>query len=192
VTGGDDGSGRLVIPLPWEKLEFGSEYGGPLSSPAGWPRLPPPDPGEPVAAFIDRATIEDPFLRSIMPRTSRGPVPPLAVVRPADLTLLWWGKTWPYKEFSLWEDTPPPNYHRDRVYWRLVVEWFDRLRDGDPVMRGHRTDIPHLNRSAGADPASGIRAGAAPARTPEELQLYGVTPESAVAALAERRKRLGQ
>jgi hypothetical protein len=133
VTDGEDGGGRLVIRL---------NYGEPIVSPDGWPRLPTPEPGEPVAAFVDRAIVGDPFLQFVTSRTSGGPVPPLAVVRPAERTFAWWEEEWPNRELSLWDDPPPRNYHRDRVYWRLVVEWFDRLRDSDPVMRGHRTDLP--------------------------------------------------
>ena len=44
------------------KPEFDSQCGGPLASRDGWPRLPQPDPGETVAAFIDRAIDGDPFL----------------------------------------------------------------------------------------------------------------------------------
>ena len=48
-------------------------------------------------------------------------------------TLAWWEREWPYKVFSrmwddfrTWDDSPPSNYHRDRVYWRLVVEFIAR------------------------------------------------------------------
>jgi hypothetical protein len=142
VTDGDEGGGRLVIrPM----------YGDPIVSPDGWPRLPPPDLGESVAVFIDRA---------ITRRTSRGPVSPLAVVRPAEQTFPWWEERWPSREPS-WDDPPPPNYHRDRVYWRLVVEWFDRLRDGDLAMKGHRTDGLTPGPPAGAARTRSPRADAA-------------------------------
>ena len=36
----------------------------------------------------------------------------------------------------------PRNYHRDRVYWRLVVELFARLEAGDLVMKARRMDVP--------------------------------------------------
>jgi hypothetical protein len=145
------------------KPEFGSQYGGPLASPDGWPRLPPSDPGETVAAFIDRAIVGDSFLQLITPLTSdRRPAPSLDGRRPADLTLAWWEREWPYKVFHrMWDDSPPRGYHRDRVYWRLVVEWFDRLRDGDLVMKGHRTDGLTPGPPAGAARTRSPRADAA-------------------------------
>jgi hypothetical protein len=135
VTGNSEGGGRdghLVIRLP---------YGDPIVSPDDWPHLPPPNPGETVAAFIDRAIVADPFLRLVVHRTPQEPVPLLAVARPAERTLPWWEENWPYKETVLWEPPPPRNYHRDRVYWRLVVELCERLRAEDLVMKGHRTDV---------------------------------------------------
>jgi hypothetical protein len=146
---GDEGSGRLLIPLPWVKPEFGSQYGGPLVSPEGWPQLPPPELGETLAAFWDRAIGGDPFLQLITPFTSdRRPVPSLDEGRPADLTLAWWEKKWPYKVFDRsWDDSSLRGYHCDRVYWRLVVELIDRLRGGDLVMKGYRTDASESDDS---------------------------------------------
>ena len=165
MTGGDDGNGHLVIPLPWVKPEFGSQYGGPLFSPDGWPCLPPPEPGETVAAFIDRAIVGDPFLQAVTVRTFQGLVSPRAVVHPADRIFGWWGEEWPYKEPPMFrwpgEAELPRSYHRDRVYWRLVVELFDRLRDGGLVMRGHRTDGLTPGPPAGAARTRSPRADAA-------------------------------
>jgi hypothetical protein len=143
VTGGDEGSGRLLIRLPWVKPEFGSEYGGPIVSPEGWPRLPPPELGETVAAFWERAIVGDAFLQLITPHTSdRRPVRSLDGRRPADLTLAWWERKWPYKVFDRrWDDSPPRGYHRDRVYWRLVVELIARWEAGDLVVKGRRLDV---------------------------------------------------
>ena len=137
MTGAGEPDGRLVVIPP---------YGERLVSPAGWPRLPAPKPDEPVAAFFDRAIVGDSFLQLVTSHTHQRPIRPLAVVHPAERTFSWWVEKWPHKESSIWNDLsedhrPPPNYHRDRVYWRLVVEWFDRLRGGDPVMRGHRIDL---------------------------------------------------
>jgi hypothetical protein len=143
VTGGDDGNGRLFFHVgSGEQLEA-----------ADWPRLSPPEPGETVAAFIDRAIVRDRLLRLFRPYTFRELVSPLAVVRPAERTLGWWKEKWPYRAPSLadsaladWLDeavwgTPLPlDYHRDRVFWRLAVELFDRLRDGDLVVKGRRMD----------------------------------------------------
>jgi len=141
---GDEGTGRLVICLPWIKPEFGSQYGGPLESPEGWPQLPQPVPGETLATYSGHAIDGDPFLLKITPLTSdRRPVPSLAECRPADLTLAWWERRWPSKVFDRREDdSPPRGYHRDRVYWRLVVELLDRLRVGDFVMKARRMDDP--------------------------------------------------
>jgi hypothetical protein len=164
---GDDavGDGRLKIPLPYVKPEFGSWSGGPLFSPDGWPRLPPPDPGETVAAFLDRAIVGDRFLEAVTARTFQGPVSPLAVVRPADRIFGWWVEEWPYREPSPFpwpaEAELPRSYHRDRVYWLLVVEWFDRLRNGDLVMRGHRTDGLAPGPPAGAARTRSLRGDAA-------------------------------
>jgi hypothetical protein len=113
VTAGDEGGDRLVISLPWIKPEFGSQYGGPLVSPEGWPQLPPPVPGETFAAYWDRAVAGDPFLQQVTPLTSdRRPVPSLDGWRPADLTLEWWETKWPYKVFDRrWDaDSPPRGY----------------------------------------------------------------------------------
>src|SRR5262249_1628750 len=67
--------------------------------------------------------------------------PPLYGRHPAELTLAWWEEKWPEKASNWpWEEALPPNYHRDRVYWRLGVVLFNLLRDGGLVMRAHRTD----------------------------------------------------
>jgi len=144
VTGGGERSGRVVVSLPWEKLEFGTQYGGPLESPEGWPPLWLPEPGETLAALCHRVIDGDAFLQLVTARTSdRRPVPSLDGRRPADLTFAWWEKNWPERA-SDWpfEETLPRGYHRDRVYWRLVVEFFDRLRGGDLVMKARRMDDP--------------------------------------------------
>ena len=108
MTGGDDGDGHLVIRLT---------YGEPLVSPDGWPRLPTPEPGETLAAFLDRAIVGDLFLQSVSSRTPSGPVPPLDGKRPANLTPAWWEEEWPYAVPNWpWEEVLPRNYHRDRVY----------------------------------------------------------------------------
>jgi hypothetical protein len=142
VTGGDEGGDRLVIRLPWLKPEFGSEYGGPLVSPEGWPPRWSPVSGETLAAFWDRTIVEDSFLQQITPLTSdRRPVPSLDGWRPADLTLAWWERKWPFKVFDRREDdSPPRGYHRDRVFWRLVVEFSARLGAGDLVVKARRLD----------------------------------------------------
>jgi hypothetical protein len=66
-------------------------------------------------------------------------------------TLEQWEKTWPYKDFhssygrTRREAVP---YHRDRLFWRLVVELFDRLRAGDLAAEGHRSDVPGYPRQS--------------------------------------------
>jgi hypothetical protein len=145
VTGGDDGNGRLFFHLGPGKLLVSSD---------GWPRLPPPEPGETLAAFIDRAIVHGRLLRLFRPYTFRELVSPLAGVRPAERTLGWWKEKWPYRAPSLadsaladWLDEPawgkplPRDYYRDRAFWRLAVELFDRLRDRDLVVKGRRMDV---------------------------------------------------
>jgi hypothetical protein len=134
VTGGDDGDGHLIV-----RLDTGETF----VSPDGWPQLPPPESGETVAAFWDRAIIGDAFLQSITARTSRGQkVPRLDGRYPAELTLAWWEKTWPYREFSRIFNESPGNYHRDRVYWRLGVEVVARWEAGYLMVKGRRMDDP--------------------------------------------------
>jgi hypothetical protein len=132
VTG--EGGGRhLVI-----RLDGGETY----PSPDDWPQLPPAEPGEEtLAAFWDRAIVGDPFLQSIIARTFRNQQGLPLVARPAELTFAWWQKRWPDKVFYRSYDESPGNYHRDRVYWRLVVELCERLQAEDLVMKGHRTDV---------------------------------------------------
>ncbi len=146
VTGGDDGNGRLFFHLGSGKLLVSSD---------GWPRLPPPEPGETLAAFIDRAIVRDRLLQLFRFHTVWELVSPLAMVRPAERTLGWWKEKWPYRAPSLadsaladrlgdeavWGKPLPLDYHRDRVFWRLAVELFDRLRDGDLVVKGRRMDV---------------------------------------------------
>ena len=96
VTGGDEGGNdRLVIRLPISLVNVET-----IHSPDGWLQLLSAEPGETLAAFWDRAIVRNPFLQSIIARTSRQPVPSGAVACPAALTLAWWEKTWPDKMFS--------------------------------------------------------------------------------------------
>jgi hypothetical protein len=135
VTGDSEGGGRgghLVI-----RLDGGVTY----PSPNDWPQLPPAEPGETLAAFWDRAIVGDPFLQSIIARTFRNLQGLSLVARPAEQTFGRWEERWPDKVFYRSYDESPRNYHRDRVYWRLVVELCERLRAGDLVMKGHLRDV---------------------------------------------------
>jgi hypothetical protein len=42
----------------------------------------------------------------------------------------------------MWDYAPPRGYHRDRVYWRLVVELIARWEAGDLVVKARRLDDP--------------------------------------------------
>jgi hypothetical protein len=138
-----EGSGGLIIPLPRVIPEFGSPYGEQLFSPKGWPPHWRPEPGETLAAALDRDINGDRFLRGITPLTSGGrPVPPLDGRRPADLTLARWEKEYPYKVLDPWGKPVSLDYHRDRVHLRLVVEMIARWESGDLVMKARRMDVP--------------------------------------------------
>ena len=145
MTGGYDGNGHLVIPLPWVKPEFGSSTAGHWLLPmAGRVYL------SPIRARRWRLLLTAPstgirFSKPSRVRTFQGPVSPLAVVRPAERTFGWWVEEWPYREPSVFrwpgEAELPRSYHRDRVYWRLVVELIARWEAGDLVVKGRRTDV---------------------------------------------------
>jgi hypothetical protein len=113
-----------------------------------WPLLSPPVPGEPLAAYWDRVIVGDPFVQTLLAQGAtirRGLKPPsLNGMRPADRTLEWWRKRWPYKEFHSSNNQTRREalaYHLDRIVWRLMVELFDRLQVVDLVMKGHRVDL---------------------------------------------------
>jgi hypothetical protein len=135
VTGDSEGEGRgghLVICL-----DGGETY----PSPDDWPQLPSAEPGETLAAFWDRAIVGDPFLQSVTAHTSHNLQGLPWVARPAEQTFARWEERWPDKVFYRSYDESAGNYHRDRVCWRLVVELCERLRAGDLVMKGRRTDV---------------------------------------------------
>lgn len=140
---GDEGGRRLVVSLPWYIPEWGSKYGeprygGPAASPAGWPPRVSPVPGENLAALLGR-TIADPFLQFVTSRTVGGALPSLNGRHPAELTFQWWNDRWPDRT-----DFAPPEYHRDRVYWRLLAALFGQLRARDFVARFPHPDDPYL------------------------------------------------
>lgn len=152
VTGIEGAGGSLTVnvwPDGRETLSFTDD----------WPRLAAPAPeGESVAAYRDRVIVGDPFVQTVLTWgatiRNRLKFPSLDGMRPADRTVEWWRKTWPYKEFySSYGETRREAlaYHLSRIVWRLVVELFDRLRAGDLVAEGRRIDVANGQAAVSAD-----------------------------------------
>jgi hypothetical protein len=167
VTGEGDGNGdgsRLVIRLDAvcpDPANPGAWRQQTYEAPDGWLDLfSPKSGGEPLVGYLERVVAGNSFLQSIPPRPAQAPpwlpaelvpvrsptpinpLPSLNGKRPADLTLQWWEKEWPDKIFYRDYGEYPRNYHRDRVYWRLVVAALDRIRAGDFVLKGRHMDVP--------------------------------------------------
>jgi hypothetical protein len=148
VTGEGNGDGddsRLVIRLDAVRPDPdnpGAWRPQIYEAPDGWLDLPSPKPGgEPLVGYLERVITNDSFLGSVPSLPAWGP-PSLNGKRPADLTRQWWAKEWPDKIFYRLYEEYPRNYHRDRVYWRLVVAIIDRIRAGDFMLKGRRMDVP--------------------------------------------------
>lgn len=139
MTGGEAAPGlapRLHLGLG-ETIDF----------PSDWLRLPLPVRSESIATWWNIAIVGNPMVRKILARgaTIGLKVPSLDEMHPADLTLSWWERKWPFKEFQ-WvfegeSRAAALTYYLGWVFWRLVVEFFDRLRAGDILTGGRRIDV---------------------------------------------------
>jgi hypothetical protein len=102
-----------------------------LVSPPGWPWLPPPEPGEPLAAYLERALLKDPFYLDVCRKLGDGPRLRIAPFRPS-LTLAKWRERYPPKPLRRTYTYP------DAVLVRLLVALCDQLRAGEVELRGVR------------------------------------------------------
>ena len=125
------------------EVDFVTYNGRSLFLPAGW-RLTPPQPGEPISAYRDRAIYRHQLVCDIFALADgRELALPkgLDSIRPAERTFEWWRKTYPYsgREMTLKESL---EYDLARLVWRLLVALFDQFRAGDQVVvEGRRMDV---------------------------------------------------
>jgi hypothetical protein len=122
-----------------------------LESPPDWPQLPPPASSEPLAAYTERAVLRDPFFQEVEKRSVRAGFSPCrpGALRPATYTLEWWQSNYPKRSFTLTAVGAHPRevWHPDLrqlqelVFWRLIVELFERLRSGEFYAEGRRIDV---------------------------------------------------
>jgi hypothetical protein len=124
------------------EVYFVTYNGRGLFLPAGW-RLTPPEPGEPISGYFDRAIYDHQLVWNIFTLADgRELALPkgLDSIRPAERTFEWWRKTYPYsgRDKTLKESL---EYDLARLVWRLVVALFDQFRAGDLVVKGRRMDV---------------------------------------------------
>jgi hypothetical protein len=125
------------------EVDFVTYNGRGLFLPAGW-RLTPPEPGEPISAYFDRAIYGHQLVWDIFALADgrKLALPKgLDSIRPAERTFEWWRKTYPYsgRDKTLKESL---EYDLARLVWRLLVALFDQFRAGDQVVvEGRRMDV---------------------------------------------------
>ena len=138
MTDGDGvGGGQTVLIWTYN--------GESLTLPADW-HLTPPEPGEPVAAYRDRAIFGHPLVRDILNRGALMPgglkIPSVDWVRLEKRTLERWRHT--HLKVFHWETDKRRQaleYYLELIVRRLVVKLVDRLKAGNSVMKGLRTGL---------------------------------------------------